>query len=268
MTLDGLRAIYRAWTLRVPFDNIRKVTNLVGGMGGDLPGATPNDFFEAWMTTGAGGTCWPTANGLATLLGDLRFDTRRATASVFDMGVDNHGTVIVRLDGQDWLLDTSMPTLTPLPLTTGQIHIEDHPVLRTEVDPEGDSYYIWVMSPPFDGPIPFRTLELSVPEATFHANYERSRGMSIFNERLYVRRSYEDKLVVLASNRRFERTAAGTVATELTASELVEELQRLGYSASIVQAWVNAGGLAKSMEPRDPNGWQPEIARRPPSLTG
>lgn len=264
--LQGLEALYRAWSLQVPFDNIRKATNLLGNHGGPLPGTTAEDFFQNWLSSRAGGTCWPTANALASLLERVGFETRRATASVFDLGSDNHGTVIVRLDGRDWLVDTSFPTLAPLPLVPGEAHLADHSIFAAEVDPEGDSFFIWNVMPPFDDLIPFRMLEHSVKYETYHANYERSREMSIFNDRLFVRRSYEDKMVFLASNRRFERTPEGTSMRELSADELVAELGVLGYSAGLVEAWIDAGGLAASMKPREPSGWEPEITRLRPSL--
>ena len=113
--LDGLTAVYGAWCSRVPFDNLRKLIALHGGEPGPLPGLGAEDFFDAWLAHGTGGTCWPSANALHALLDSSGF-TRRVTASMFDQGERSHGTTIVTLEGVEHLVDSSMLT-TPLPST-------------------------------------------------------------------------------------------------------------------------------------------------------
>src|SRR5690348_2439534 len=56
--LNGLRAVYAAWCSSVPFDNVRKLIHLRTRNGEPLPGSTPEDFLEAWLKFGTGGTCW------------------------------------------------------------------------------------------------------------------------------------------------------------------------------------------------------------------
>jgi hypothetical protein len=58
-----------------------------------LPGTTPNDFFEAWLRDGAGGTCWPSSHALWALLAAAGFDPRRVVGAMRDTGYGSHGTV-------------------------------------------------------------------------------------------------------------------------------------------------------------------------------
>ncbi|MDX2030503.1 MAG: arylamine N-acetyltransferase [Blastocatellia bacterium] len=99
--LDGLRALYEAWCMRVPFDNVRKMIALRGGGSEPLPGGEAADFFAAWLRDGVGGTCWPTSNGLFALLDALGFEARRIAGAMRDLGIVNHGSVKVKLDGRD-----------------------------------------------------------------------------------------------------------------------------------------------------------------------
>jgi arylamine N-acetyltransferase len=263
--LDGLRQVYRAWCLNVPFDNIAKVTALRTNAPGALPGTTADEFLQNWLDHNAGGTCWNTSNALYTVLTTLGFDTIRATGSMFDMGWDNHGTTIVRIDGEEWLVDSSMLTLEPLPLRPGQVHIQDDRVNRAEIDPEGDGFLLWATNPPLPGLILCRLLEKDVPESLYAANYERSREMSPFNGRLFARRAFEGRVLVLFGNQRHELTADGLASQDLSPEELVATLtDTFGYSRSLIDAWVASGGLELAFQPMEGPGLPP-ITRVCPS---
>ena len=115
-TLEGLHAVYAAWCAGVPFDNVRKMIALGAMHDRTLPGTNAEDFFEAWLATGAGGTCWPTSNALFELVAALGFNARRVAGSMRDMGVISHGSVKVSIGGEDWLVGSSMLTNVPLQL--------------------------------------------------------------------------------------------------------------------------------------------------------
>lgn len=76
-TIDALRSLYSAWCERVPFDNVRKLIHVRAANAAPLPGSTREDFFEAWLKFGAGGTYWPGAGALHALLVCLGFDAVR-----------------------------------------------------------------------------------------------------------------------------------------------------------------------------------------------
>jgi hypothetical protein len=95
-------------------------------------GNPAEDFFTAWLEHGTGGTCWPSSNALFALLEALGFEARRVAGSMYDLGVRNHGSVKVRLGGRDWLFDSSMLTIEPLPLGDGVL-VHGNPVVPVEI---------------------------------------------------------------------------------------------------------------------------------------
>ena len=64
--LEGLQSVYGAWCRSVPFDNTRKLIHLSEDLDGPLPGSTAEDFFDAWLRLGTGGTCWAGNGARAT----------------------------------------------------------------------------------------------------------------------------------------------------------------------------------------------------------
>jgi len=279
---QGLKDFYRAWCLTASFDNIRKMIAMYGKSEGPLPGIDAEDFLNAWIEHGVGGTCWPITNALYTLLKAAGFDAIRATGSMWDMGIDNHGTVGVRIDGKDWLVDASMLTMQPLPLVRGEVFISSDPLYKAEVDPDGDGFFVWSVHPPLPHLLPCRLLERDVPYEQFAANYERARGdISPFNAKLYARRAFADHIRVLTGNRLFEVKASppsegemSTQSTEraqamkmtkLTGDQLLAEMRGpFGYSAAIVDEWERSGAFDATMTPTPPPP-KPELTRTPPS---
>ena len=127
-TPDGLGRLYGAWCQRVPFDNLRKLVHLHRGDRGPLPGSEPDDFFEAWLAHGAGGTCWAGNGALHALLAALGFPALRAIATMMVApGIPpNHATVIVDLDGRRLVVDASILHGAPLELVPAGGTSVDH----------------------------------------------------------------------------------------------------------------------------------------------
>jgi len=260
--LEGLRAVYAAWCLAVPFDNVRKMIAL-RTPGAILPGIPAEDFFERWLADGTGGTCWPGSNALHDLLRALGFETRRLAASMRDTGVLSHGSAVVRLEGQDWVVDSSMLTNEPLPLADG-VFLGRDPLIGAEVerDPDG-SYLVWTHFPPGPEPIPCRLLVDPAPAELYAARYEASRQQSPFNHRLHARRNRPGELLVIIGSTRYSKTADGLAARELSRQELLAALrEEIGLSAAAVNAWVASGSLEESLQP--PSGPKPPAATRKP----
>jgi N-hydroxyarylamine O-acetyltransferase len=105
-SLEGLNRLYRAWCRSVPFDNVRKRIALETNEPAPLPGAHAEDFLGAWLRHGTGGTCWPSSNGLFAVVRACGFDARRISASMWDQGEPNHGSVLVRIEGEDYVTDS------------------------------------------------------------------------------------------------------------------------------------------------------------------
>ena len=265
-TLDGLAAVYGAWCERVPFDNLRKLIALRNANPAPFPGGTADDFFAAWLADGTGGTCWPSSNALYTLLRSLGFDVRRITGSMRDLGLVNHGTVVVFLGGKRWLVDTSWLHQSPVPLEPA-IVIQRDPVFGIEAEPADDGQHLmWAVFPPLTYHLPCRLYSDEVSHAFYLDRYEASRERSPFNQRLYARRNHRGEILVLSGHTRFRKTRAGIISEDLSAEQLLASLRdEFGYSGQLLDRWRESGALAASFEP--PSGPKPPpVTGLPPSL--
>ena len=262
--LDGLHAIYRAWCMAVPFDNVRKMIALRADGIQPLPGGHAGPFFEHWMATGTGGTCWPTSNALFELLRSLGFEARRATGAMRDLGIVNHATVRVRIGNRGWLADSSLLSNAPLPLDEG-VFVRDDPVIPAEVEFEDGTHVVWSHTPPNSTYLPCRLIADCESHAGYLDYYEQSRNRSPFNSRLYARRNRPGETIVLIGNTRFAKTAEGVDRRDLSPDELRDALHHdIGLSEGIIDEWVRSGSLAASFEP--PSGPKPPaVTRKPPS---
>jgi N-hydroxyarylamine O-acetyltransferase len=262
--LAGLRALYRAWCLHVPFDNVRKMIALRSGELRPLPGGHAEDFFAHWLANGCGGTCWPGSNALEELFQAAGFRARRVAGSMGDSGVVNHGSVKVTVDGRDWVVDSSLLTLVPLPLG-GEVYMHRETLLAAEVEPEAGTHLIWVETPPHSGFVCCRLLVDPSDHPAYLAAYERTRESSPFNQRLYARRHRPGEIVMLIGRTRLVKTVRGTASAELTADGICQALRDdFGFSGELIDEWTRSGGLADSLAPPDA-AKPPSPARLPPS---
>jgi N-hydroxyarylamine O-acetyltransferase len=262
---DGLSSIYAAWCTSVPFDNIAKLIALRSGSASALPGLDATEFFERWLEHGIGGTCWPSSNALFELLVSSGFNARAIAGSMRDTGIVSHASIKVSSGGIDWLVDSSMLTAAPIPLTD-EIHIPDDKLFGAEVEFVGGTHVVWANLPPNPNLIPCRMLvDPATPEYCAE-RYEASRLRSPFNERLYAKRNTADGQLVLMANLRISRTATGPETRELTASKLCESLRdEIGVSGVMVEEWRRSGALEASFRP--PSGPPPvAITTLAPSL--
>jgi len=267
--LDGLRAVYRAWCRNIPFDNLNKVIALRTAAPGLLPGIQATVFFETWLRDGTGATCWPSANAIYWLLRSLGFDARRVAAHMQDAGFFNHGTVIVRLGGREWLVDSSRHTDVPMLLDRGGF-LNDDAAFFAEIeyeerDNEAGTYILWVATPREGSYMPCRIFPAEVPYEYFVERFEATRERSPFNSRLYVGRNREREKVIVIGNMRHVVSARGIESRELSREEFTGVLQAdFQLSESVLQRWGAAGGLDLAFGEYTGPSFPPQ-ERKPPS---
>jgi N-hydroxyarylamine O-acetyltransferase len=248
VTVDasGLAQLYRQWCRKVPFDNVRKLIALRSGPDAALPGRSATDFFEAWLEHGVGGTCWPGAIALTALCRSLGFDARLLAASMADTGVASHGTTVVRIDGDDWLVDSSMLTDQPLRLSSEEGTEIAHPVFATTATPVAEGWLFGFALPYSNLEMPCRTLSADPVTVDFClARYEASREMSPFNAHVSTRRNDDDGVVSYGGSQRFRRTADGIDEGDLAGPALRAALtDEFAMSSEIVANLDAVGGFA------------------------
>jgi arylamine N-acetyltransferase len=264
INLESLQRLYAAWCMHMPFDNIRKMITLHSGENRPLPGLDAADYFESWLANSCGATCWPMANAFYELLISLGYEASRVAGYMRDMGVLNHGSVKVSIDNRDWLADASLLFNIILPIGQGTF-IQNDPVFPVELEPDKKSELVWMFTPPNEQYFYCRINSDPVAFSLFDERYEASRATSIFNQRLYARKNFPGKLVLIWGNAMFTKTIQGIEHRELSRDELCEALHHeIGISYSLINEWAATGGLDASFE--KPSGPRPPaIGLKPPS---
>jgi len=221
-TIDALRSLYSAWCERVPFDNIRKLIHVRGANPAPLPGSTPEDFFEAWLKFGAGGTCWPGAGALHAFLTAVGFDAVRAIGTMIAAPnlPPNHGTVIVNFGSEMFLVDSSILHGHPLSLKKDAETSISHPAWGVRsVWRESNWFIQWRPLMRLEG-FDCRLDRFPATESDFTDSYARTRDWSPFNYELSLRVNRGDKVIGVASGHSISRLPDGSVTrTPLTPND-------------------------------------------------
>lgn len=246
--LAGLNRLYAAFCGSVPNDNIQKRIWLAGDRTTPVTGGDPVQFFETWLAHGTGGTCFPANGALCTLLRAAGFAARRISGSVVMEGIEpdgNHGSVVVTLDGIDYLADAQLAAFTALPLVPGKPASTGEGIHDISALPVRDGFDVyWYPGSNREQPMIMRP-DLAagrIDHAWFLARYAlsaaRDRRRSPFNEALFIARHFPDAILVVGRGNRIDVDAGNTVRkAAITDAErdriLIEEL---GISEQAVAA--------------------------------
>jgi N-hydroxyarylamine O-acetyltransferase len=183
-TLEGLARVYAAWCQKVPFDNVRKLIHVRRNDSATLPGDNPQDFFEAWLAYGCGGTCWAGNGALQALLTTLGFAAERAVATMLvtpDLP-PNHGSVVVTIDGNRWVVDASILHGEPLPMRAEQPATIDHPAWGVTAHWLAGQFRIrWRNFMTNGQPLDCGFNHIGASAQEFSERHEMTRGWSPFN---------------------------------------------------------------------------------------
>jgi N-hydroxyarylamine O-acetyltransferase len=236
--LQGLRMVYGAWCRKVPFDNTRKLIHLRQSRSEPLPGDEPNDFLEAWLTHGTGGTCWAGNGALQALLVALGFNAVRGvgTMVIAPDAPPNHGTVLVACEDALYLTDASILHGEPLHLDPHGSTRVTHPAWGVECSKR---YRHWLIRwRPMHRPegLDCRIDRVDVMGSVFREHHERTREHSPFNHELYVRTVRGNRIVGIAHGTRIEftGTAEPSRAPMTSADRTRFLIEELGLSEEIV----------------------------------
>lgn len=209
--LEGLRAVYGAWSRAVPFDNLRKLIHVDSGSTAPLAGDDVREFLRAWMAWGTGGTCWAGNGALCALLQALGFDAVRGvgTMMVAPELPPNHGTVVVRLDDRRWLVDASMLHVDPLLLDEERETSVEHPAWGLRCAKRDGKWHVHWRPLHIPEGLDCRIDLLETDAKDFRERHEDTRGWSPFNYQANARRIRDGRVVGLAFGLRVEIDAAG-----------------------------------------------------------
>jgi len=237
-TYPDLAAIYAAWCQKVPFDNVRKLIHARAADPGPFPGSDAEDYFTAWLAHGTGGTCWAGAGAMQAFLSSLGFDSRRGIATMMAApGIPpNHGTVLVAIDGANYLMDTGILCGVPLILREDADTVIDHPAWGLSCGKrDGLLHIMWRPLHKTDG-FECRLEHFGATHSDYQSLYEDTRGWSPFNYELTARINKGEEVIGASFGQIVTLAADGSVTSRPISSEervrlLVEDM---GFSEEIV----------------------------------
>ncbi len=241
--LAGLNGLYAAWSAAMPFDNAQKRVWLAGGAGAEFPGAAPAGFFEAWLAHGTGGTCWAVSGALLSLLAALGFRARpvsgRMVVGQVEEEPDSHGSLVVTLDGRDYLTDGAFQGFEPLALAADAPSRTRPGLHAMSARPTAAGFEVsWYPGHRRDAPFLYRAGREAVDHAFFRARLDHYLGAGPFKDWLYICVRRPRSILTLRRGRRYAVAGDGAVSVrEMTPCErpaaLVDEF---GLSEEIAAA--------------------------------
>lgn len=241
-TLDlvGLNQLYAAISASIPFDNIQKRIWFASDRKKPVTGGDPREFFENWVRHGTGGTCWAGNGGMFALARALGFQARRMAGSVIVANYPqggNHGSVLVTLDGIEYVFDHTFGAFKVAPLTPGNRASTGTGIHNIEVIPVDGGFEIFFHLGWTEDALPFRTEPEHDPvdHSFFLARYDHASRVGFFNDTLLISRRFVDSTVTIGRMNKIVISAAGLTKTALTTDHRDEVLiQELGLSPEVV----------------------------------
>lgn len=236
---EGLRELYTAWCRSIPFDSARKRLFQAAGALGTVPGWRPGEFFQDWLDHGTGGSCWSTSLALCELAAACGFDARLAAGTMLtDPDVSpNHGTVLVELDDATYMIDSSMLFEEPLALADKPTNNPSllHPV---HAEPSTNGWTVTWRPAHSNDRIACAIDPTPVEIDAWDRWHDATRGYSLFNAALYIRRNNRHGIEAYGRGKIIVRSSDGTLAKQRVPAHEVPELlvARFGLSREVVAA--------------------------------
>lgn len=240
--LDFLNELYAAWCRSVPFDNIYKRLYFAKGAGGPLPLGRSAEILEMFLRHGTGGTCWPMAIAQFALLRTLGFTVRGLAGSMVgitppDFG-PSHGTIIVTLDGSEYLVDNTMLSEEVLPLRRDTITTASAGGLRIWAEPNASLWDVHFQMAHSDREITCRLEVDGVSLEFFQERLQRTIGYSRFNQTLYIRKNHGGGAIAYGRGKLTRLDPSGDRTVEKVDQDALTDLlvNDFGLSSERVQA--------------------------------
>jgi arylamine N-acetyltransferase len=172
----------------------------------------------------------------------LGYRARRIAGSViipnYPVGA-NHGSVLVNLDGVEYIFDLVLGGFKVLPLVSGRSASAETGMHNVQVVPlESGAFELAFRLGFAPAPLPFRTEPEHDPvdHAFFLARYNNANRVGFFNDTLLISRRFANSIVTVGRGKKIVVTPDGASnITELSADQRKEVLvQELGLSPEVV----------------------------------
>ncbi|MEW7278833.1 arylamine N-acetyltransferase [Aquimarina sp. 2201CG1-2-11] len=235
---EGLTLLYKAWCRNIPFDNFWKRLAISQNTFSDHDQMQADSFFKIWLEYGVGGTCWTTTNAMFQLLKYMGFDVYVVGGSMGDMGVVNHGSLIVSVDeGKEFVVDTSILNEKPIDISGAEL---EHPIHTIQLSEESDTVKVLFEHVSKKDFMPCAIMKNGIGLDQLKEHYDISIENSLFNDCVYIRKNDENGVSAIIGNTFFVKTAISIEKRELNETELSEVLINvMGFSKEIVSHITN-----------------------------
>jgi N-hydroxyarylamine O-acetyltransferase len=189
--LGYLQALFARFNERVPFETASKIVRNAGVSDPAGKPRRPELFWADHLDSGAGGTCFARVAAFDALLSSLGFTARLALGRVqsdFD-----HASLLVTLDGEEWICDVGFPLPVLLRSRGGET---ETPLGAVRVTRGGHGWRVELLEGVPEGPRELEIFAAPVPPEEFGMRWrETFRPGSSFLSAVRMRREKEGRTV-------------------------------------------------------------------------
>ena len=240
LDLNGLNSVYAAICGSIPFDNVQKRIWFASDRTKPVTGGDPVEFFENWLKHGTGGTCWAGNGGMYAIAHALGFNARRMAGSVivpnYPSGA-NHGSVLVTLDGIEYVFDHTFGGFQAAALIPGNRASTGTGIHSVEVVPVQGGFEIFFHLGWTEDALAFRTEAEHDPvdHDFFVSRYDNASRVGFFNDSVMISRRFADSIVTIGRGYKLVLSTAGLKKAALTKAQRDQVLiEELGLSPEVV----------------------------------
>ncbi|SED15546.1 Arylamine N-acetyltransferase [Tenacibaculum sp. MAR_2009_124] len=230
---EGLKKVYQAWCRNIPFDNFWKRLELEQSPFIEKDQIDATTFFEAWLEHGIGGTCWTTTNALQALLIDMGFQVKFVGGSMGDMGLVNHGSLIVTTnDKREFIVDTSISNEVPIEIIPNTIDNTPHSIQLID---EQEKLSILFEFPSKKDLMKCAIYNNTLSSENVQKHHKESYTNSLFNDCVYIKKNNEFGINTIIGNTLYTKTKNEIKKVTLNKEEIEKVLSNvMGLSDEII----------------------------------
>jgi hypothetical protein len=202
VTPDGLAALYREWSARVPYDNLLIRRSLLEHPGEKVVGVPPERLLADNIAYGNASQCSETAEALDALLRALGFETTLCLAAFGNTNrlplMVNHITNVVAFGDEWYLADTVLLSGTPLPLRD---HQAVYPPLPYTISRTGGAgWRIDTVTPVAGTPVSCQLMATAPDPGACETMYHnvQDAGFAAFNSAFYAKQNVYGEMVTFS----------------------------------------------------------------------
>ncbi len=142
-TVDFMRLLLAAYVRTVPWGSVARIARKATHVP-DERARDPEAFWADVLARGGDGTCFESNGAVFALLRDLGYDGYLTVNNMGD-SIGCHSAIVLRIDGEKWLVDFGLPVGAPVRLDPAHITTADWTFHDYAAVPATDSVHYAIM---------------------------------------------------------------------------------------------------------------------------